>query len=110
MKKVKEGESFLVKSADYDINFIKPCVSDRKKFLAEVKLKRKFAPKTLCEILEKSRLAKYTKCSEDLGIARISLGQKNIIIFASGEISIRKANDKKDAIDTANFIKSVLLG
>lgn len=104
-----EGESLLIKSKDFELNFIKPCITERKKVLAEVKLRRGFRPEVLCEIMSKSKLAKYTKCSEDLGIARIEWKGKTILVFASGEINIRRAEDKKDALETANFIKDILL-
>ncbi|MBU1135205.1 MAG: hypothetical protein KKG13_01660 [Nanoarchaeota archaeon] len=104
------GESLLVKTKDYELNFIKPCITERKKVLAEVKLRRGFKPEVLCDIMSKSKLAKHTKCSEDLGIARIEWEGKTILVFASGEINIRRADDKEDALKTANFIKDILLG
>ncbi|MFH1445356.1 MAG: hypothetical protein ABIF08_02650 [Nanoarchaeota archaeon] len=107
---MSEGESLLIKSKDYEISFIKPCATTRKKILAEVMLKHGFKPRALCELISKSKIAKYAKCSEDLGVARIEWEGKTIIVFASGEVSIRRADDKKDAIKTANFIKDILLG
>jgi len=106
---MKGEESLLVKSRDYEISFIKPCTSSRKRLLAEVRLRRGFSPRDLCMILEKARIGGTVKCSEDLGVARIEWKGKTVMVFASGEVSIRRAENKKDAIETANFIKDILL-
>ena len=46
--------------------------------------------------------------SEDLGLVKYSIADKNVFIFESGFVRVKNAINRKDIIDTIFFIRKLL--
>ncbi len=103
------GEEIEVKTPEYRINFIRPCLTDRKKKMADAKLLGMgIDPKDMVELLMNCRQFDNVSYSEKLGVARIEWQGKTIMVFNTGEITIRSAESIEDVKNTVERICSIL--
>lgn len=105
--KPKKGEVVTIIKSAYRINFIKPCVTARGKKMAEAVLnvKRLDMEKSYRKLKEKYTGVKYSK---DLGLIKITFDKKTLLLFDSGKISIRRAEDEKDVVETVEKIAGLI--
>lgn len=111
-----EGENvkMIRPGKGYEINYMKPCITDRKKILAEASLHvGKLGAGELCRLLEAG--FENVKCSPKLRAARFNLGGKTVMVFgAKGEkkgwisMNVRLARDGKDVVKTVEKVAEVL--
>ena len=99
------------------IAYIRPCVTEVGKVMAEANLSfRKiskygfFDPYVMCEILNYCQIFESIRCSPSLGFAKISYQGKTILLFQNGKINVRKAKDQEDALDTIHFVSRATWG
>jgi len=103
------------------ITYIHPCISEAGRVTAESKLSSGpegavdlkfgfFDPMMICWALNAAGLFTDVRCSPNLGLARVNVGEKTVMIFKDGRINVRRAVDKKDAVDTIRLISRSLWG
>jgi len=103
------GEQITWENPNYRINFVKPCLTDKKKKMADAKLiDFQMNAKDMCELLINSRQFDNVNFSENLGVARIEWMGKTITLFNTGEITIRSAENLEDVKNTVEKICSIL--
>ena len=98
------GETLTFSTSEgYKIKLIKSCISKKKAITVEAELKH---PINLKKAHEKLKFAGMGEVnfSDSLGVIKINQFGKIIMIFSHGEISVRKARDKEDAIKTIEKI------
>lgn len=87
----------------------KPCKYEANKIMFENELPYNIDIGKTCEKLEKFG---EVKCSEKMGIAMIDIDGRNVTLFESGKIVLRKLKDKKDAqnilIEVLPLIRKVI--
>ena len=113
---VKDAETGAM---SFGITFIRPCVTEAGKVSAETRL----APSTgasselspdfldssrLCWVLNISKVFSRVKCSEKLGIAKMEIDGKTVVVSKGGRINIRTARDKEDALGTTRLVSKAL--
>lgn len=103
-----EGESVVITNKDFILHYVKPCVTDKGKKMAKLKLRS--PPKDILERLEKSGIFDEMKSFPELGTARAAMDGKQVLIFSSGEISIRQAKDRHDVAETVRRIVEAVKG
>jgi len=84
-----------------------PCVVDGSKVLLSANIGKKIDLKKMEEHLKESEI-KELKISRLLGVLKGKHGEKSVMIFNSGKIQVRKANDEKDAMKTIDVISEAL--
>jgi len=84
----------------------KPCVTEKGKVMATARLDKRIDIEEAYELLKKE--FKEVKSSLKLGIIKINLPDKTVIVFNSGKISIRRAENENDAIQIVQKIAKVL--
>lgn len=72
----------------------KPCKDEKNKIMFETELPYHLNIPLTCQELEK--LGKV-KCSREMGIAMLEIGEKNVTIFSKGKIVARRVKDREDA-------------
>ncbi|MFQ5887614.1 MAG: (Fe-S)-binding protein [Candidatus Hydrothermarchaeales archaeon] len=103
------------------VTYIRPCTTERGKVTATARfvppfVERKelkygfYDPFVLCGLLKSYRPFEDVKCSEKLGIARITYDGKSILLFGNGQIKVRKARDKEDVQATIDLISRIMWG
>lgn len=103
---METGESVtIIRSEGYTIHTIRPCTMEKGKKMA--KLTFKSPPSDVLKRLEKGKFDEI-KLFPELGTAKIRLGGKHILVFASGEVTIRAADDREDIIETAEMLVRLL--
>ncbi len=104
-----KGETVIViRPSRFRLRYIRPCMTDRQKRMAEVILNTgKMDPCSMCDILS----SHFTSvgCSPELGIARVQEGEKIIMVFDSGKVVIRQARDEEDILMTAERLADIFL-
>ncbi|MBI2674815.1 MAG: hypothetical protein HYX24_00015 [Candidatus Aenigmarchaeota archaeon] len=102
-----KGETLIVIRHGFRLNYIKPCMTDRQKRMAEVILNNgRMDPYRMCDTLSKA--FDNVRCSPEIGVARIKIGDMNIMVFDSGRIVIRQAADDAGIIQIAEKIAALL--
>ena len=93
-----------MKSRLYTVSFIKPCETDKEKVTAEIQLKipKPWNSDELCSVLRNNFLD--VKCSEKLGIVRVSYLGKVLIFTTEGRVTVRKAENREDVLKTAGYL------
>ncbi len=117
---VEEGiEKVSIKGRNKDgMTEIHPCTEDGKVTL-EVQWESEntedqpytydfFSPHDMCEELSDTAHFDLSKCSPELGYAFCESNGKRLHIFKTGRIIMRRAKNKKDAINTINHVASIL--
>ncbi len=122
---LKEGVEIGAKGTivldEAGLTYIHPCVSEAGRVTAESKLSSSpegtvdlkfgfFDPMMICWALNAAGLFTDVRCSANLGVARVNIRDKTVMIFKDGRINVRRARDKKDAIETIRLISRILWG
>jgi len=118
---VEQGARGIVVVGEEGITYIHPCISEAGKVTAEarltsgpegeVELKYGFYdPVMMCWILSQSGIFNNLKCSPRLGVARVDVDGKTIMVFQDGRINVRKAKDRKDALQAIRLVSRTLWG
>ncbi|MBI4181779.1 MAG: hypothetical protein HY520_02325 [Candidatus Aenigmarchaeota archaeon] len=99
------GESFTIIRKAYRLQGIQPCTLEKGKKMAKLTLAQQ--PRDLCGQLAAGAWDQFS-CFPDLGVARILLQGKQILVFANGEVSIRAAENEEDIVRAADLLVSLL--
>ena len=103
-----KGESVYHKTKDYCIHAIRPCRTDNKKIMGEAKLNLT-EPLTIHEMrILLGRKFKKVQYAPHIRAARIDWKGKVIILFDSGEIYVREADNERDILETVQVIDKAL--
>ncbi len=97
------------------IIYLRPCITEAGKISAETHLapaNKESADSTpaffdsakLCWALNSSQTFNRVKCSEKLGIAKVDVNGKTIVISKGGRINVRRAEDEQDALRTTRLV------
>jgi len=98
------GEEIILKTRGYKIDIIKPCTTDRKKKMAEGVIEKLPNIKDVSEVLVNSKQFDKVVFSPKLGVIKVRLGRKNIVIFDTGRVIIRYA---ENIDDVKNIIEKI---
>ncbi|MBS7627475.1 hypothetical protein KEJ36_01405, partial [Candidatus Bathyarchaeota archaeon] len=102
---------------DSCLTFIRPCISEMGKVMAEMRLTRVTNPILgsydsimLCRALELFEPLEDFRCSPSLGVARLGIGEKTIMAFKNGKINVRGARDEEEVFETLALVSRILWG
>jgi len=95
--------------------YLRPCVTEAGKISAETHLTPRgrkpvdstsefFDSARLCWAVGGSQVFNRVKCSEKLGIAKLEINGKTIVVSKSGRINIRRADDEEDALRATRLV------
>jgi hypothetical protein len=118
---IEHSTKGMVLVENKEVEYIYTCSSESGRVVAETRLtsglegamnlKYGFLdPIVMCWILNESGIFKDVKCSSKLGVARVNINDKIIMIFQDGRINVRNARDKHDAIEAIKFVSRILWG
>lgn len=120
---IKEGIEIGAKGMikEKDVTYIHPCVTEAGKIMAKARLTPRlenadelkygfYDPIQLCTILNNADFLREARCSSKLGIAKVILNEKTVLIHKDGRITVRKAHDKEDVIRTIRLISRSVWG
>lgn len=96
------GESVTIIRKGYTVQYIKPCTMERGKKMAKVRL----PPFTLTDL--KKGTFDNLKIHPELGMAQLSYHGMAIMIFATGEVSIRTAISQQAVLEAADYLARLL--
>ncbi len=113
-KMLKEGVQ-LVKQVSFEgqegVALIHPCATDATKVSAEAQLvepmKYGFLDIDAFAPLVESKF-KEVRCSDRLGIAKFKYGARDIIVYSSGKVNIKRCKNKKDIEKTLDLISRMM--
>jgi len=102
-------------SSSAAIVYLRPCVTEAGKISAETHLAPRgrrpvdstsefFDSARLCWALNGSQVFNRVKCSEKLGIAKLEINGKTIVVSKSGRINVRRADDEEDALRATRLV------
>ena len=97
------NETLELKRRTYRLLFIKPCMSDRTKKMAEARLAQ--LPVLSGDISLPGYCSSY---SAELQLLRLTKGKKSLLVFHTGAVSIRNAEDERDVIETMDRLVAAL--
>ncbi|MEM3693666.1 MAG: (Fe-S)-binding protein [Candidatus Bathyarchaeia archaeon] len=99
------------------LTFIRPCISEMGKVMAETRLASStnpilgsYDPIMLCLALELSEPFEDFRCSPSLGVARLGVGERTIMVFKDGRVNIRGAKDEEEVLETLSLVSRILWG
>ncbi|MBI4021559.1 MAG: hypothetical protein HY369_04915 [Candidatus Aenigmarchaeota archaeon] len=101
-----DGESLTLVNRDYTIHAIRPCTMEKGKKMAKLRLTS--PPPDLIGRLAAAGAFDEIKPFPAMGMATARLGGKHILIFSSGEVTIRAADDEDDVLKTAKLILALI--
>ncbi len=118
---IEIGAKGTVVNEETGITYIHPCITEAGKIAAETRLTSGpegatdlkygfYDPLQLCATLNTTEFFQDVKCSPRLGIGRVNLGDKTVLIYRDGRINVRQAKDKEDAIRTIRQVSRSLWG
>ena len=119
-EEIESGTKHPVELEKEGVTYINPCEGEAGRIAAETKLVSGskdtmhdlkysfFDPFVMCWALNTSELYTDVRCSPKLGVARINLDDKTVMIFQDGRINVRKAKDRNDAIQTIRLVSRTL--
>jgi len=95
--------------------YLRPCVTEAGKISAETHLAPRgrepvdstsefFDSARLCWAVNGSQAFNRVKCSEKLGIAKLEINGKTIVVSKSGRINVRRADDEEDALRATRLV------
>jgi len=95
--------------------YLRPCVTEAGKISAETHLAPRgrepvdstsefFDSARLCWAVNGSQVFNRVKCSEKLGIAKLEINGKTIVVSRSGRINVRRADDEEDALRATRLV------
>lgn len=106
-----EGETIIWKSKNYELSFIKPCATNvnKKSVKGKIVFKRgRDLKKIYMKLLNKLDDARNVKYSSELGIIKLNLDDKEIIISGTGNIDILNAKNEADVLRTFRKINEMI--
>ncbi|GEM_PF-3044649 len=102
-----KGETVDIKSKEFTISCVKPCGTEEGKVMAEARLKiPRVGHGRMFQLLRK-RFPRVRQ-SSDIRAARLEWKGRVAIVFDSGEVYIRKAEDRDDAVRIVRLLYSIL--
>lgn len=109
-----EGGKFI-EFGEEEITYIQPCASEKGRITADVMMGKEgttfFEPSTLCSILEAYRpMLAEERCSRPLGVAVIKWKGRDITVFKSGRVNVKRALTKQDALKVLRSLNRLLWG
>jgi len=118
---VEIGAKGTIVVEETGVTYIHPCISEAGRVAAESKLTAGpegpvdlkfgfFDPIAMCWALNASGLFREVRCSPRLGVARVIVDDKTVMVFQDGRINVRRAKDKQDAIQTIRLVSRSLWG
>ncbi len=119
---LKEGIKIgiMMPTSSEKVTLIRPCTTESGKVTATARLILTTSGKelkygffdtfTLCGLLKNYPSFDDIKCSEKMGIARIGIDGKSILLFGNGKIKVRKARDKEDVLASIDLISKIMWG
>jgi len=107
MESTETGESLTIKRVgSFRISYIKPCTLEKGRKMVKIMLDK--PPAGMFKKLQESGLFDGVEIFPKLGIAKLKLKGKEIVVLRSGEVTIRAARDEKDALETAELLAKIL--
>lgn len=102
-----EGETLILKSKSYDVQFIRPCETDKGKKMADIQLKipKPWDMEELFSTLKDNFLS--VKYSEKLGTAKAEYAGKVLIFNLEGKVTVQKAENEEDVAKTAAYLAEI---
>ena len=118
---VEIGAKGTIVIEDTSITYIHPCISETGKVTAEARLTTSpegtvdlkygfYDPIQLCMMLNMTGFFEDIRCSPNLGVGRVTVDDKTVLIYKDGRINVRRAKDKEDAIQTIRLVSRSLWG
>lgn len=118
---VEIGAKGTVINEETGITYIHPCITEASKVAAKARLTSGqegtvdlkygfYEPTQLCAILNTTEFFHDVKCSPSLGIGRVNVDDKTVLIYKDGRINVRQAKDKEDALRTMRRVSCSLWG
>lgn len=118
---IEIGAKGTVVNEETGITYIHPCITEAGKIAAETRLTSApegapdlkygfYDPLQLCAILNTTEFFQDVKCSPSLGIGRVHVDDKTVLIYKDGRINVRQAEDKEDALRTIRQVSRSLWG
>lgn len=102
-----KGETTAIKTKDFSLSCIRPCGTEGGKVMAEARLSiPKMENRRMFQLLRK-RFPRVRQSSE-IGAARLEWKGRAVIVFDTGEVYIRKAEDREDAIRIVKLLSETL--
>jgi len=103
------------------VTYIHPCISEAGKVTAEARLTSGpegavdlkygfYDPIQLCMMLNMAGFFQDVRCSTSLGIGRVTVDDKTVLIYKDGRINVRRAKDREDAVKTIRLVSRSLWG
>lgn len=120
-ERVEIGAKGTVSLDETGVTYIHPCVTEAGRIAAESKLSSGlegtvdlkfgfFDPLMICWALNAAELFTDVRCSPNLGVASVKIDEKTVMVFKDGRINVRRAKDRKDAVETIRLMSRSLWG
>jgi ArsR family metal-binding transcriptional regulator len=120
-ERIEIGAKGRVVNEETGVTYIHPCITEAGKVAAEARLtsSAEGAPDLkygfydtlqLCAILNTTEFFQDVKCSPSLGIGRVHVDDKTVLVYKDGRINVRKAKDREDAIHIIRQVSRSLWG
>lgn len=102
-----KGETVAIRTREFSIRCVRPCGTEEGKIMAEARLNiPKIGHKRMFQLL-RSRFPRVRQ-SSDIKAARLEWKGRVVIVFDTGEVYIRKAEDKEDAVRIVKLLSGIL--
>ncbi len=116
---IEIGAKGTVVNEETGVTYIHPCITEAGKVAAEARLTSNsegatdlkygfYDPIQLCATLNITEFFQDVKCSPSLGIGRVHVDDKTVLVYRDGKISVRQAKDKRDAIHAIRHVSRSL--
>jgi len=118
---VEIGAKGTIVIEETGVTYIHPCISEAGKVTAEARLTSGpegavnlkygfYDPIQLCMTLNTAGFFEDVRCSPNLGIGRVTVDDKIVLIYKDGRINVRQAKDREDAVQTIRLVSRSLWG
>lgn len=118
---VEIGAKGTIVIEETGVTYIHPCISEAGKVTAEARLTSGpegavdlkygfYDPIQLCMTLNMAGFFEDVRCSPNLGIGRVTVDNKTVLIYKDGRINVRRAKDREDAVQTIRLVSRSLWG
>jgi len=118
---VEIGARGTIVMAETGVTYIHPCISEAGKVTAETRLTSGpegsvdlkygfYDPIQLCVMMNMAGFFEDVRCSPKLGVGRVTVEDKTVLIYKDGRINVRQAKNKEDAIQTIRLVSRSLWG
>jgi hypothetical protein len=118
---VEIGAKGTIVIEETGVTYIHPCISEAGKVTAEARLTSGpegavdlkygfYDPIQLCMMINMTGFFEDVRCSPNLGIGRVTVDDKTVLIYKDGRINVRRAKDREDAVQTVRLVSRSLWG